>query len=80
MNENPPERDENERVAGLDFLAFLETLEPDCPICQQNTGWLTPPGVEVVNLATSEQMLQAIPYQCNKCSFLRLHSVRSYRP
>jgi hypothetical protein len=78
----PAEGHEHRKVPRLDnFLDRLEVLlgEP-CPVCKREAGWVAPQGFESVQIATGKQMLEALPYMCGYCGFLRVHPVSAYRP
>jgi len=81
---DPPEfSGESFEIGGLShYLSFLGHLSTStiCPICTSNTGWVRPPGLESITLPTNgPKPLEALPYMCDKCGFLRLHLISQYQ-
>jgi hypothetical protein len=61
-----------------EYLTLLSDLARDatCPICRNNKGWIRPPGLERIAIpSTREKPVEAFPYACSWCGFIRLHLV-----
>jgi len=72
------------RRAGIgDVLDRLSRLAQSarCPICERNVGWSSAPGIERVILkTTATETIEAVPYACTWCGFLRMHVIRIAPP